>query len=32
MSLVIINGPIREELMCEDPFVDHDVGAMRPRN
>jgi hypothetical protein len=30
-GLVIIEGLIREELMCEDPFLGDYVGAIRPR-
>jgi hypothetical protein len=32
MSLVAVESPIREELVCEDPLVGDDVGATGPGN
>jgi hypothetical protein len=31
-SLVAVESPIGEELVCEDPLAGDDVGAMGPRN
>jgi hypothetical protein len=31
-SLVVIEGPVSAELVCEDPFANDDVGALRSWN
>jgi hypothetical protein len=31
-SLIEVESPVREELVCEDPLAGDDVGATGPRN